>query len=168
MKIVKLIDDNCEKVLCFITFLSMLLCLVWQLVMRWTGGNLSWTEEAARYLFIWTSWLGISLSVKERSHIKVELLTAIFHEGIGKLIFDLISNVGFFIFDLVIIKLEWDQIIRVSFTYNQKSPAMMMPMGIVYAALVVGGIFVAVRLIEDTIKLILEYKASKGLKKEEA
>ena len=83
MKILKLIDDSFEKVLCAILFTAMVLCIVWQLIMRWTGGNLSWTEEAARYIFIWLAWIGMSEAVRQRKHIKVEFATAV-AKGAGR------------------------------------------------------------------------------------
>lgn len=100
MKILKLIDDSFEKVLCAILFTAMVLCIVWQLIMRWTGGNLSWTEEAARYIFIWLAWIGMSEAVRQRKHIKVEFATAV-AKGAGRLFFDLLSNVAFIIFCVV-------------------------------------------------------------------
>jgi TRAP-type C4-dicarboxylate transport system permease small subunit len=161
MKILKLIDDSLEKVLCAILFTAMVICIVWQLIMRWTGGNLSWTEEAARYIFIWLAWIGMAESVRQRSHIKVELLTTVCKGG-AKLFFDLLANVAFVIFCVVVFKLEYDQFVRVTFKYSQYSPAMQIPMGICYAGLCVGCVLMLYRLVRDTILLVQEYKAEKA------
>ena len=161
MKILKLIDDSFEKVLCAILFTAMVLCIVWQLIMRWTGGNLSWTEEAARYIFIWLAWIGMSEAVRQRKHIKVEFATAV-AKGAGRLFFDLLSNVAFIIFCVVTFVLEWQQFDRVTFKFTQYSPAMQLPMGICYAGLCVGCILMFYRLIRDSILLVQEYKAEKA------
>ena len=161
MKILKQIDDGFEKVFCAILFTAMVICIVWQLIMRWTGGNLSWTEEAARYIFIWLSWIGMSEAVRQRKHIKVEFATAV-ATGAGKLFFDVLANVAFLIFCVVVFKLEWEQFYRVSFKFTQFSPAMQIPMGICYAGLCVGCILMFYRLIRDTILLFKEYKEEKA------
>ena len=161
MKILKQIDDGFEKVFCAILFTAMVICIVWQLIMRWTGGNLSWTEEAARYIFIWLSWIGMSEAVRQRKHIKVEFATAV-ARGAGKLFFDVVANIAFLIFCVVVFKLEWGQFYRVSFKFTQFSPAMQIPMGICYAGLCVGCILMFYRLIRDTVLLFKEYKEEKA------
>src|SRR5665648_198612 len=57
--------------------------IFYQVVMRYVFNNSSsWTEELSRYLFIWMSWLGTSLSARENKHIRVELLeTALINRG---------------------------------------------------------------------------------------
>ena len=36
--------------------------------------SLSWTEELSRYIFIWQTWLGTSIALKYKQHIRVEIL----------------------------------------------------------------------------------------------
>ena len=44
-----------------------------QIIMRYVFNNsLSWSEEAAKYLFVWLIWLGTSIAV--RDHIAIEFL----------------------------------------------------------------------------------------------
>lgn len=46
-----------------------------QVVMRYVfNDSLSWSEELARYLFVWFSWLGVSAGVKDNEHLRVEFL----------------------------------------------------------------------------------------------
>ncbi len=158
MNVLKKIDDSLEKVLLAVIFALMVLAIVWQLIMRWTGGNLSWTEEAARYLFIWLGWLGMAESLRQRKHIKVEFLELVFKEK-GKMFLALFVNVAFFIFCVIVLKLEFDQFYRVTFKFVQRSPAMMLPMGWVYAGPCVGCILMIYRLIRDSIARVQEYKA---------
>lgn len=48
-----------------------------QVVMRFVFNNsLSWSEEFARYLFVWFSWMGVSAGVKDNDHLKVDILAA--------------------------------------------------------------------------------------------
>ena len=36
--------------------------------------SLAWPEEAARYCFLWATYLGISIAMKNDSHLKIDLL----------------------------------------------------------------------------------------------
>ncbi len=46
-----------------------------QVVFRYALGRpLVWTEEAARYLYIWTCYLGIGMAVRHRTHIRIGAL----------------------------------------------------------------------------------------------
>ena len=43
-------------------------------------GYAVWTEEAARYVFIWTTYLAIPLAIKRRTNIRVDALFVKFSE----------------------------------------------------------------------------------------
>ena len=45
-----------------------------QVVSRGLGSSLTWSEELARYIFIWQIWLGMSIGLKDNKHIQVEML----------------------------------------------------------------------------------------------
>lgn len=52
-----------------------ILVITAQVVWRYAFGNpLVWTEEAARYLFVWMIFLGAALAVRDGTHIRVPLL----------------------------------------------------------------------------------------------
>lgn len=60
-KILKWLDDNAELYLCVFLMSFMTLVTFIQVVMRKVFNNsLSWSEELARYVFIWLIYIGIS------------------------------------------------------------------------------------------------------------
>lgn len=65
-----------------------------QVISRYVFNNsLSWSEEVARYLFVWMIWMGTSIAARDRAHISVELVRGRFtgRAGIGlDLVIDLI------------------------------------------------------------------------------
>lgn len=160
MKILKLIDDSFEKVLCAILFTAMVLCIVWQLIMRWTGGNLSWTEEAA--VIFSSGWHGLvcpKLSARESTS---KLNSQRSCKGRRQAVFRPLSNVAFIIFCVVTFVLEWQQFYRVTFKFTQYSPASSCRWASAMQALCVGCILMFYRLIRDSILLVQEYKAEKA------
>lgn len=54
--------------------LSMLGCVVAGVVSRQIGMPLSWTDEAAQYLLVWTGFTGFILASRRRSHIRIDVL----------------------------------------------------------------------------------------------
>src|SRR5690554_1453598 len=45
-----------------------------QVILRFFGSPLVWSEELSRYLYIWMVLVGAALSISDRSHMKVELI----------------------------------------------------------------------------------------------
>jgi len=57
------------------TFTGMFACVLAQVVFRYfLGDPLVWSDELARYLFIWCSFLGWVIAARKRSHLSVSIL----------------------------------------------------------------------------------------------
>ncbi|MDL2272542.1 TRAP transporter small permease [Desulfovibrio sp. OttesenSCG-928-I05] len=72
-KFVKVYDEWEAKVLVGSLVFTVLLIFS-QIIARTFGSSLSWSEELARYIFIWQIWLGMSIGLKDNKHIHVEML----------------------------------------------------------------------------------------------
>ena len=84
MKVLKWLDANLEKYCCVVLMSVMTLIIFIQVVARYVFQNsLSWSEELARYIFIWLVYLGISYGCQMRKHIKIDAALVI----IGDLFF---------------------------------------------------------------------------------
>lgn len=67
--------DHAEEIILFIMMVIMVIVIFSQVIMRYVFNNsLSWSEELGRYIFIWLSWLGISIGAKYGQHIRIEML----------------------------------------------------------------------------------------------
>jgi TRAP-type C4-dicarboxylate transport system permease small subunit len=59
-----------------ISLALMVIVIFSQVVMRYVfNHSLSWSEEFARYLFVWFSWMGVSAGLKDNEHLRVEFLS---------------------------------------------------------------------------------------------
>ena len=72
-KVWKIIDLIEERFMAFSLLLTVILVFL-QVCMRAFGNSLPWSEELARYIFIWQCWLGVSFAEKDGKHIRIELL----------------------------------------------------------------------------------------------
>ncbi len=69
------LDQECERWLCLI-FYSMIVATIVSEVIRRFGLSYSsiWGEEIARYAFIYLAWFGAALAIRNRSHIRIDVL----------------------------------------------------------------------------------------------
>jgi len=115
--------------------------------------SLSWSEEVARYLMIWVSFLGASLALKYGFHIGVEFVMNRFPGKIKGWI-NLMAKLGMFLF-LIYFTIAG---FRVSWAVrDQDSPALLFSMAYAYLSAPVGGFFMIIQLlhllVEDWVKI---------------
>ena len=75
------LDENFENIFMVSGLLSIILFISWQVVYRYIitkfidrAGAAVWTEELARYIFIWISYLALCVTIRKRSSIRVDIL----------------------------------------------------------------------------------------------
>ena len=72
---IKLLDENGERYAMLVAYLFVCIVIV-QEVLRRFGLNFSsaWSQETAQYLFIYLGYIGAAYGVKERAHIRFDVL----------------------------------------------------------------------------------------------
>ena len=68
--------NHIEEVIIVSMFALMVIIIFVQVIMRKAGNSLSWSEELGKFLFVWISWMGISLGQREGEHIKITIRLA--------------------------------------------------------------------------------------------
>jgi TRAP-type C4-dicarboxylate transport system permease small subunit len=109
---------------------------------------LYWSEELARYLFVWLSILGATLGLQKRGHFGLDFFFQMFPEQAKRCM-------GFFIHLLmgtVVLVILVQGITLVQKTVLQESPAMGISMSWAYASLPVGGALMAIHLLAIFLK----------------
>lgn len=104
---------------------------------------LHWSEELARYLFVWLSMIGASLAVKKRGHFGLDLLS---RKLAGKRGLRLEPLICLLMAVPAAVILIWG-IGLVGQTVSQESPAMGISMGWAYACLPAGGALMSFHLL---------------------
>lgn len=74
-KLLSVIDKNCERWL-LLGFYSMIVVTIGTEVIRRFALSYSspWAEEVARYAFIYLVWIGVSAAVRDRGHIRIDVI----------------------------------------------------------------------------------------------
>jgi C4-dicarboxylate transporter DctQ subunit len=104
-----------------------------QVLFRYTFNNsLSWSEEIAKFIFIWITFLGAALCFRDRMHLGVDFLIEKI-PGKYRILLIIFNTLLITLFNGFIIVIGFSWVINVSGTL---SPALSLPLNIVfYAAL---------------------------------
>ena len=157
MKIVKWLNEYFEEYILVILSAFTVAIIFLQVVMRYVfGDSLTWSEEIARYAFIWMIYIGVSYAVKRKKHLGVDALSMLFDRK-GQIIISMIANISFLIFAVSMTYFGIDIVLKVTRT----SAAVQIPLSWVYAAPVVGFILTTIRLLQNLIAEVKELKSKK-------
>lgn len=157
MKLIRFLDENIEKVLLVIMLLVMVVVVFAQVIMRSVFHNsLAWSEEVARYLFVWQVWLGASYAAKKGEHMQVDLLRRKLKgkAGIFVAIFADLVSIGFCTYLARLSFLQMMGMLRL----NRVATSFNMPIWIAYLAVPVGAGLMVIRILQNLIKTVKTLK----------
>ncbi|MCI8645467.1 MAG: TRAP transporter small permease [Firmicutes bacterium] len=150
MKILRFIDDKLEEILGIVGLAVMVVLIFLQVICRYVlHAALPWSEEIARFLFLWVIWLGASHATKERKHIRLDVVTSRL-KGMTRTIIQGLAYVIWLLFMCILSILSLQLTLNI-FNLNQVSTAAGVPMWIAYASVTVGAILCVFRLIQNVI-----------------
>lgn len=87
-KILQLIDKNGERYLLLPLYAMIVSTIFLEVVRRSVFAYSSiWAEEIARYAFIYVAYIGASAAIKERAHIRIDLILHLFPPRMKALVF---------------------------------------------------------------------------------
>jgi TRAP-type C4-dicarboxylate transport system permease small subunit len=124
----------------------------------------AWTEETARYSFIWMTFLGSSLVAKLKTHIRVDMLESSLNDK-GKLGLNLFSQVVFLFFGVVCTIIGIRMCVSL-ITRPQLSPVLKIPMQYIYMSFPVGMGLMSMRILRGLIAQIIGLAAHKAVGEE--
>jgi TRAP-type transport system small permease protein len=113
---------------------------------------LHWSEELARYLFVWISLLGAALSVQRRGHFGMDFFFRMLPDKGRRFL----TFVIYLLMGVVVLVLLIQGIVLVEKTAAQQSPAMEISMGWAYACLPAGALLMAIHLLVIIIKEVVK------------
>lgn len=127
----------------FLSVMAALLALCANVILRY-GFNytLAWSEELVKMVIIYTTFIGCSASIKNRSVIKVDVLLQL----VPKTRFPLtiFSHLSFIVFSLIMLIYGWKMVAQQA-TTGQTTIIMLIPMAYLYAMLPLMGFLTLIR-----------------------
>lgn len=151
MKLLKWLDKNFEEKLLVILLIVTVTLTFIQVVMRYIFHNsLAWSEELARYLFLYLIWIGAAYAVKREQHLRIEIIL----NRIPKEKLKTFENFIYFIwlgFSVFLFISSLNMTMDV-FASGQLSPAMRIPMGYAYISIPLGTGLMCFRIIQKMLE----------------
>lgn len=148
------LDFNLEKVLCSILMMVLILLLSYESIGRYIAvsimhlnPDLSWTEELARAVFIWLTYLAVPLSIRNRDLIRVDAAVGKLPQIWQKRVWAA-SDLFFFILGAAIF-FYGTKHINTLMMFPQTTPAMGISYATFYLILPIGFALILIRLAQD-------------------
>ena len=149
MKAVHTIDHVVNTILRWIVMimLSVMSVIVFaQVVFRIVHLSIPWSEELSKYLLIWSTFMGAALCVRKGSLVGLEFL-----QERGQKALKIVLSIVICAMLVFLIGVGFWAVRRVCF---QITPVLKQSMGLMYAAIPVGSVFMLINQIITTIYLI--------------
>lgn len=113
-----------------------------------------WSEELARFLFVWVVFLGSALIMGESGHLAVQFLPDKFKGTTLGSVLDIIINATGYVFIILLLTQGWKMTSIMTF---QRAPGLDIPMSWVYVVIPVSSVLMLLYLLKDTIRIVKNF-----------
>ena len=116
--------------------------VLWQVASRYIMREpSSWTDELAGFLLIWVGLFGAAYATGKKDHLAIDLLPRKLNQKKRRYL-DLFINTLIALFGLIIMVIGGIRLVLITFKLNQISSALEIPIGYVYLAIPLSGLFI--------------------------
>lgn len=123
-------------------FLVLVLDVLWGVLTRALGDQASWTEELARFLLVWVSFLGGAIAYLDDKHLGVDILVTGFDSG-ARRVSRVITHALVFAFSLVVLGIGGSMLVQARWESGQILPALGISKAWFYLAVPVSGFLIS-------------------------
>jgi TRAP-type transport system small permease protein len=156
MNTVKKVLDKILAVVCIALFSFLVLLVTWQVVTRFVFNSPSvFSEELAKYCFVWLSLFGSAFVFGENGHMAIDFVREKFPDKMrmGVEVFIELVVIAFAV--LVLIMGGYN---ATSLAWNQMNATLHIPVGYLYAAIPLSGIFIVYYCINSIYLIVTKKK----------
>lgn len=157
----KLLKTGRSIIRLLLIFLSIAMCVVvlWQVISRFILLNPSrWSEEVARYIMIWITFLAASIGVSNRKHLGLTIVVNSFKSDKIKIIFTIFQYACIIIFSLVLAIFGFQYALE---GQNQTGMSIMIKMSLVYSVIPLSGLLMIINSVENIFEDVKLYKETR-------
>ncbi|WP_396635286.1 TRAP transporter small permease [Maribacter sp. R86514] len=127
----------------------MVINVLWQVFTRYVTGNpSSFTDELARFLMIWIGVLGAAYVSGKNLHVAIDILPLRQTEKTQKKL-KIIVTILIILFVLFAFVIGGSRLVYISYVLGQQSPALQLPLAVVYLIIPISGLLIMYYKISD-------------------
>ena len=162
MKFFKKIDQNGERWLLLPLYTMIVLTVVIEVFRRFVLSYSSiWGEEVARFMFIYIAWIGASLCIRDRQHIRIDVFTHLLPERFKGMLY-IFGDILAIVLAVFAIYLSMEQIIR-TVEFDVVTHGLRISRAWFLAAVPLGFLMVFFRLVQSIIRDLSDVLAGRPL-----
>ncbi|MEV8468864.1 TRAP transporter small permease [Fluviibacterium sp. DFM31] len=123
MSVLKWLERHIEEMICCICLAVIAVSVFAQVAARYVFDvALHWTEEVAAISMVWAVYMGASLCIRERFHIRIMVVVSALPAAMARAMI-ILADLCWALFSLFMLKISWDYL-AVLWTFTTKSPSL--------------------------------------------
>ncbi|MEL6690260.1 MAG: TRAP transporter small permease [Pseudomonadota bacterium] len=159
-QIYRAIDANAERWLLLVFYVMLVGTMFIEVVRREVFAYSSiWGEEIVRYSFIYLAWIGAAAAVKERGHIRIDVLMHYVPRTVKSLLY-IFGDIVMFIIALIAIYWSWESL-HVSWKFQSVTDGLRIGRYFFLFAVPFGFAVVVFRLVQSFVRDIADLRAGR-------
>jgi len=153
--LIKILDEKFEEFFLVIFLICISVVLFLQIIARNVFNNsFTWSQELVRYMFVWSTFLGIPYCIKNETSLKVTQFINLLPKKYTT--FLIYINKFLILIFFTIILIFSTKLTYTSYILNQKSPALNLPICIVYSSVIVSSFLSIIRILQKILNSTTE------------
>ena len=155
MSAIKWLDEHFEEAI-MVVLLALISCVMMaQIIARNVVNSMTWPEEFSRYCYIWTVFLSLGYTIKKGNMLKVGIIMDLLPQKVRRTIEILVNIIILAVFVVFFrYSITYTNILR---TTGQLSPAMHIPMWIMYLSTIIGFGLASVRTAQEIVSNVRNF-----------
>ncbi len=146
--------EHLEKAIACTLLVLMVIILATQVLFRYVFFiGLDWTEETARFCFVWMIYMGASLAALQARHIRIEIHLKWLGPRIYA-VFMMLSDLLWVSYNLILVWVGFKLTYRMIFQLPYISPTLGWNLGYVYLVIPVGFLLMTLRVIQARYRVL--------------
>ncbi len=134
---------------------AMTILVIVNVILRYVfNTGLTWSEEASRFLFIWTTFMGSILAAYNHKHMRLDLIV----EKLPKSVSKVVQLIAYLITIVLLFWLVTGGISVIQTSWSMPTAALKIPKGLVYLGAPICFGYMILQCISDIIKLFISKK----------
>jgi TRAP-type C4-dicarboxylate transport system permease small subunit len=144
-----------------VTSMTIMLGLIFfQVVTRYIFGHtFEWSEELARFLFVWVVFLGSALIMGESGHLAVQMLPTKLKGTTAGVVLEVFVNLCSYAFTLLLLVQGAKMTSIMTF---QVAPGLGISMSVVYSIIPISASLMLLYLLKDSVRILKHIKGPRG------